>query len=147
MEARRGGVGGVARSSTALKAAWCKPYSGITDPLIAEALAVRDGVIFAKLRGYDKVVIETDCMEIVDLWNSRQAHRAVVAPILLEIGEHACSFSSFFVQHVCRSANFSAHLCAKQASTLEVTNCWLDVIPSFLVTSLLADDAGAVDVE
>lgn len=33
-------------------AAWCKPYSGITDPLISEALALRDGVIFAKLRAY-----------------------------------------------------------------------------------------------
>ncbi|KAI4979750.1 hypothetical protein ZWY2020_016503 [Hordeum vulgare] len=49
MEARRGGIRGVARSSTAMKAAWCKPYAGITDPLIAEAPAVRDGVIFAKL--------------------------------------------------------------------------------------------------
>ena len=47
MESRRGGVGGVARSPYAFKTAWCKPYYGITDPLLAEALALRDGVIFA----------------------------------------------------------------------------------------------------
>ena len=46
MESRRGGV---ARSPSAFKAAWCKPYYGITDPLLAEALALRDGIIFAKL--------------------------------------------------------------------------------------------------
>lgn len=91
MEARRGGVGGVARSSSALKAAWCKPYTGITDPIVAEALALRDGVIFAKLRGYDQVILETDSLEMVNLWHSRH-DRSVVAPILTEIGEHACSF-------------------------------------------------------
>jgi hypothetical protein len=48
-------VGGVAR-------AWSKPYEGITDLLIAEALALIDGVIFARLRlrGYANVVMETD---------------------------------------------------------------------------------------
>lgn len=147
MEEHRGGVGGVARSCTSLHAAWCKPYAGITDPLIAEALAVRDGVLFAKLRGYDKVVVETDCLEIVNLCNSRQVLRAVAAPIIDEIWEHAPSFKSFVIQHVFRSTNFAAHLCAKQASTLEVTECWIDSTPSFLVTCLLADAAGMVDVE
>ena len=70
-----------------------------------------------------------------------------MAPIFLEIGEHVPSFKSFVVQHVGRAGNVSAHLCAKQASTLDVTECWLESTPSFLVTSLLADSAGAVDVE
>ena len=40
---------------------------GITDPLIAEALALRDGVLFAHLRGYSEVVFESDNLEIVNL--------------------------------------------------------------------------------
>ena len=71
----------------------------------------------------------------------------MVAPILLEIGELVPSFISFCIQHVSRSANTSAHLCAKRASTLEATDCWLDQPPGLLVTSLLADSAGAVCVE
>jgi hypothetical protein len=51
-ETRRGGVGGVARSSSSYLGAWSKPYQGISDPLIVEALALRDGVIFANLRGF-----------------------------------------------------------------------------------------------
>ena len=113
MDARRGGIGGVARSRSSFLAAWCKPYPGITDPLIAEALAIRDGVIFARLRGYADVVFVSDNLEIVNLWNSRQTSRAVVAPIFLEIGEHVPSFKSFVVQHVGRAANVPAHLCAK----------------------------------
>lgn len=63
----KSGAGGVARSSTALLGVWCKPHPGVTDPLIAEALAARDGVIFANLRGFSHVVLETDSLEVVNL--------------------------------------------------------------------------------
>jgi ribonuclease HI len=145
--ARKGGAGGVARSRSAFLAAWSKPYEGITDPLIAEALAVRDGVIFARLRGYSKVVMETDCLEVISLWNNRHDSRSVVAPILQELGELVISFNSFIFQHVPRSANNSAHLCAKLACTLTVSSSWLDCIPDFLLVSIQADQSGLVSFE
>jgi hypothetical protein len=45
----KGGGGGVARSHLSFIGAWCKQYSGVTDPLIAEVLGLRHGVIFARL--------------------------------------------------------------------------------------------------
>lgn len=134
VDARRGGVGGVARSHSSLMAAWCKPYSGIT-------------IIFAQLRGFEKVVLESDCMEIVNLYIKHHEPRSVMAPIMSEIREHFSSFKFCIIQHVSSTANFPAHLCAKHASTLDVTDCWIDSTPSFLVTSLLADSTGAVCVE
>ena len=92
MEARRGGAGGVARTRSSFLAAWCKPYPGITDLLIAEALALRNGVLFAYLIGYAEVVFESDNLEIENLSNSRHSDRVVVAPILSEIREHVLSF-------------------------------------------------------
>jgi hypothetical protein len=62
MEARKGDAGGVARSRSAYLGAWSKPLLGIYDPLIAETLALREGVIVAKLRGFQLVVMETDCI-------------------------------------------------------------------------------------
>ena len=41
-----GGGGGVARSHVAFLGAWSKPFVGISDPLVAELLALREGVIF-----------------------------------------------------------------------------------------------------
>jgi hypothetical protein len=61
------GAGGIARTKTDFIGAWSKPYQGVTDPMIAEALSLRDGVIFAQLRGYSQVVMEVDCLEIVNL--------------------------------------------------------------------------------
>ncbi|KAE8789864.1 Alanyl-tRNA synthetase [Hordeum vulgare] len=74
-------AGGVARSRGSLLGAWAKPHAGVTDPLIAETLALREGVIFASLRGFSDVVMETDCQEVVNLWHDCRDGRSVVAPI------------------------------------------------------------------
>jgi hypothetical protein len=123
----KGGAGGVARSSNSFLGAWCKPYPGVTDPFIAEAMAVRDGVIFASLRGFSNVIVETDCSEVANLWTTRHDSRSVVAPILLEIGELSGSFISFDIRHIVRSANGPAHICA----------CWLTVRRTLLSNKAL----------
>ncbi|XP_073353887.1 uncharacterized protein [Aegilops tauschii subsp. strangulata] len=135
----KSGARGVARSSTAILGVWCKPHPGVTGPFIAEALAVRDGVIFASLRGLSHVVLETDSLEVVNLWNTRRNSRSVVAPILQEIDELFTSFNSFVIQDISRSVNVPAHLCAKHACTMAVTESWLTETPSFLISSLVAD--------
>jgi hypothetical protein len=140
----KGGAGGITRSASGFLRAWSKPYPGATDPMVAEALSLRDGVIFAKLRGFSRVVMESDCLEVVNLWNSRAVSRSLVAPVLLEIEGLASSFFTFVIQHVSRSANVPAHLCAKLACSQNETSCWMDTTPSFLVTSCLADNAGGV---
>ncbi|KAF7047582.1 hypothetical protein CFC21_056491 [Triticum aestivum] len=83
--------------------------------------------------------MKVDCLEMVNLWNNRHNSRLIVAPILVEIGELVSYFSLFVIQHVIRSANVPAHLCAKRACTLNVMESWLEDNPGFLLTSLLAD--------
>jgi hypothetical protein len=146
-EELKGGAGGIARSSTGFVGAWSKPLPGITEPLIAEAMSLREGVIFAKLRGFSRVVFEVDCLEVVNLWNSRAASRSVVAPILLDIEGLASNFTYFVIQHVKRPANVPAHLCAKYACTQNETCCWMGTVPSFLAISCQADSAGVPDFE
>ena len=143
----RCGAGGVAHSDERLLGYCSKPHHGVTDPFIDEALALRDGVIFASLRGFSHVIMETDCLEVVNLWTSRHSNRSAVAPLLVEIGELAANFTSFRIQHVSRSANVPAHLCAKHACSLMVTESWTDVRPPFLLTSLMANDVRVSLVE
>ena len=71
LDARKCGAGGVARSHVGFVAAWSKPHLGVTDPLVAETLALRDGVLFAKLRGFTKVIMEVDCLDVVNHWFTR----------------------------------------------------------------------------
>lgn len=71
-----------------LKGAWCKPHDGVTDPLIAEALSLRGDVVFAKLRGFRDVVMEVNCLEVVNLWNFHHNSRSAVALLLLKSGNY-----------------------------------------------------------
>jgi hypothetical protein len=87
--------------------------------------------------------MEVDCLEIVNLWNSRAGSRSVVAPVLLDIEGLASTFTSFIIQHVKRHANMPAHLCAKFAYTQDETSCWMNLVPSFLTVSCQADSARA----
>ena len=74
----------------------------------------------------------------------------ILAHIMLQIGALGNISSFFVIQHVNRSANLAAHLCANRACcTLNVAESWLDEtprfllifcgVPRFLVTSVLAD--------
>jgi hypothetical protein len=82
--------------------------------------------------------MEMNSIELVNLWSSRQDDRSIVAPILDEVGELDSEFVSFSMQHVRRSANNSAHTCARLACTLEQTGSWLDESLGFLADSLRA---------
>ncbi|CAM0911397.1 unnamed protein product [Alopecurus aequalis] len=51
--------GGIARDADGFRSAWCKVYRGISDPLIIEALALRDAVAAARQQNLDNVIAET----------------------------------------------------------------------------------------
>jgi hypothetical protein len=78
LEDRKSRAGGVARDPSSFIGAWSKPYSGVTNPMVA----LWDEVIFAKLRGFTQVLMEMDCKEFIDFWGSRTSARAVIAPIV-----------------------------------------------------------------
>lgn len=119
--------------------AWSNPLEGITDPMIAELLALREGSMFARLRGYSHVIMEMDNLETVDLSSSCKNSRSTAMPIIREIWVIALSLSSFLIQHVSRTANESSHLCATRSQALDVTKSWINSSPDFLVSSLLVD--------
>ena len=112
---------------------------GWSDPFIVEALALRDGAIFAQLRGFSHGVMETDRLEVIHLWTSGHNSRTVVAPIFHEIREISLVFASFAVQHVSREANIPADMCAKLATSVSSSECWIEDSPGFLISNLVAD--------
>ena len=73
------------------------------------------------------MIMEVDCME----------HSLNSGSYLLQIGALGNMFSFFVIQHVNRSANLAAHLCANRACcTLNVAESWLDETPRFLLLFL-----------
>uniref|UniRef100_A0ACD6AMU6 Uncharacterized protein n=1 Tax=Avena sativa TaxID=4498 RepID=A0ACD6AMU6_AVESA len=132
------GGGGVARDARGFRAAWCHVYHSISDPLSVEALAFRDAVAFAKQHGFVRVICESDCAELVNLWRGRKTQRSALAPMCSEIDETSSSFELFEFSFVGRNANKVAHECARYACTHVESRSW-DEPPDFLDNSLRTD--------
>ena len=89
-----------------------------------EALACRDGLILAKNYGATRVVLETDCYDLVRLWSLKDEQRSSVTPILRELQELCNSLVSFSLCYDSRECNLVAHVLAKQVSSVCVMGVW-----------------------
>ncbi|CAH9145169.1 unnamed protein product [Cuscuta epithymum] len=63
------GSGVVARDCVGFRGAACRSYIGISNPLTIEALALRDAVTFVVNRGFNQVIFEVDCSDLLWHWN------------------------------------------------------------------------------
>ena len=139
-ETYQGASGVVARNEHGqLVAAKCRQYESIPDALTAEAYAYRDGALLIKDLGLTKVIVETDCQELVALWNSRATNRCAVIPLLNQVQDLSCQCTYFALAHVRREANMAAHYTAKFAFISNSECMWLHDIPDFLSLCIQRD--------
>jgi ribonuclease HI len=134
-----GGTCAVIKSEdgTFLKAmAWQLPL--VTSALVAEAEAWRDGLRLLGPSPQQQVILETDLMELITLWRSREDHRLEVTPILKDIQAMTMVYSSFSMIHTRRMGNTAAHICARNASSSHAV-VWEGNPPSFLLRQLNED--------
>jgi ribonuclease HI len=110
MESLSGAMGTVIRDvrGSYLKAS-ARPIPSVGSALMGEAEAWRDGIRLLGPLEHHKVTLETDSLELVNLWPDRKTHRSEVHPILQDIQALISGFSSFLVHHTKGSANIAAH--------------------------------------
>lgn len=85
------------------------------DPLMAEALALRDGITLASSLGLNKVVLESDCLEAVRACR-KKIQRAEITPILEDIWCLKQRFERCGVTWTQRQGNQVAHVVAALAT-------------------------------
>jgi hypothetical protein len=62
-------------------AAQARWYERGFDVCLMEALACRDGLLLAKQQGIHQVWLETDCLELINLWKNNDVQRSIVDPV------------------------------------------------------------------
>ena len=77
------------------QAAQARWYDRGFDVCLMEALACRDGLVLAKQQGIQQVWLETDCLELVNLWNKKDVQRSIVDSVLKEIDDLRLAFQDF----------------------------------------------------
>lgn len=86
-----------------------KWYSYCLDALSMEAFACKDGMELARTSGIQKLIVQTDCQELVKLCQADEAKRSINYPILQQMRVLSLSFSSFNLVFINRSCNRFAH--------------------------------------
>lgn len=114
---QHGAIGLVLRDASgnfvAGRAQW---YQYSLDALTVEAMACRDGAILARDNGVQQLVLETDCQELVKLWQEGSGQRSRIAPIIREAQDICSGFNRFVFSFISRSCNRVAHTLAKQVT-------------------------------
>jgi len=111
------------------------------DVCMKEALGCRHGLQLAVQHGERRVVLETDCLELINLWQKRNVQRSAIGPVLEEINALSLAFHSFSFSYVNRSSNKIAHVLAKQVSKTHRTEMWH--VTSACAEDLLVSEASA----
>jgi hypothetical protein len=104
-----------------------------------EALACRDGIRMVQELGITKLCLETDCLELINLWKALDMQRSAVSLIIHDIRCISRSFSEFTFVYANRTCNRVAHECARQVfHEFDRVEWHLD--PPVSLCSLLEDD-------
>jgi ribonuclease HI len=119
-------------------AAKCSTQSHVSDPLVAETIAVWTAARFIKYKGLDNVVLEGDSLGVV---NCLQEEEPSWAPAghFIEDTKLCLSGLAWSVQHVGRDANSAADRLAKLALSLVEEHQWVSSIPQCIQNIVMAE--------
>ena len=104
-----------------------KPHC--TDVLLAEAWAVRDGILVALDAGHHNIIVECDSLDLVSLINSEELVFSEVGVFIDDIRSLSASVSAK-VQYISRNGNTLAHELAKFAVKSLCSKVWESDFPS-----------------
>jgi ribonuclease HI len=109
-EGNAGGGGVIVRdhNGRALACA-CYFFPSAMDPEAAELLACRRALMLAKDMNVDRVLLEMDCMGVVNKLRDKGLDRSAQGPLVEEIKKLMKGFAMASVSHVHRSGNEVAH--------------------------------------
>nr|XP_011462180.1 PREDICTED: uncharacterized protein LOC105350886 [Fragaria vesca subsp. vesca] len=97
---------------------------GITSAPIAEATALRDGLINAKAKGYTDIQVEGDSKMVIEAVNENISSPWRIKQIVQDIKKIAKGFSTISFKHIYREANFAADAIASTRHQTTEERVW-----------------------
>jgi hypothetical protein len=137
-EPSRIGVGVVIRNHVGdFKMAFCKKIHRVEDPDLAEALAVRCAVVFAKEHNLRNIIVALDCQNIIKKLQSPKLDRSQVGTIVCDV-KNLVTETPFSFMYTRRSCNEAAHVLARLADQF-CDKVWCDEAPD-VIRAILCND-------
>jgi ribonuclease HI len=111
----------------------------VLDAASSEAAALRDGLLLAQQIGCNRVVIQSDCMEVVQTMHNGGFSATAAVAIYDEIVLLWKEFSEISISHCNRLCNSVAHELARQALLQKSSQVWIDDPPPSILQFLVND--------
>lgn len=106
---------------------------------MAEAAALRDGLLLAQQIGCSRVEFQSDCMEVVTTMQEGGFSATAAVAIYDECSQYWKDFLSISISHCIRDSNVVAHELARQALIGKNSFVWIDDPPAFIPQLLVND--------
>jgi ribonuclease HI len=133
----RMGIGVVIRNHNGV--ACSELVEEVTTPEIAEALTLRRALSLAGSEGFNKLIVESDCLSLVQRVNSSEVDHSQVGVVVQDIKATASWFSYVSFTHIYHQFNVAAHTLAcsaEQFVSILFRNSILDYIRQTIYNGL-----------
>lgn len=114
-------------------------FRDIFSPIQAETLALRDGVVWAATRGFHKIVVEGDSLQIVGALTDASPNLSTIGQIMDDVKHWLPTITEEVCTHIRRQANTVAHRLARFSLSVANQCDWFDSPPLFVAALLLND--------
>jgi ribonuclease HI len=111
----------------------------VASAMVAEALAMKEGIGLAHRMGCSRVVAESDSLEVIQACNGEQRWWNEASAIFADCVDAAINLDSISFTHCPRESNEVAHSLARFCFDVKSDCTWVDEPPSFLLQPLLDD--------
>ena len=119
------------------------PY--VATATMAEALAMKEGLVLANRLGCHNIIAESDSIETIEACAGGEMWWTDSAPIYADCVELDFSIEGVIFKHCPREANKAAHEIAKECFLNNISCNWDDKPPSFLLNSIINDVIAVID--
>jgi ribonuclease HI len=108
----------------------------LVDAPMAEAYALKEGLMLAQHIGGNRLIVQSDCMEVVEIMRNGGFTANLAAAIYDECNIVWGRFQEISIEHSSREANQVARELARQAMFTKENCIWDDDPPSFIIPFL-----------
>jgi ribonuclease HI len=135
-----GSVGAVLRDSNGKFIAGVAIYfPHMASAKLAEARAMKEGLILANQMGCSDIIAESDSIDIVEACSGDMRWFDEAAAVFADCVDLCTLIGRVKFKHCFREANSVAHELARHGLSTRSTCTWVDEPPSFLLPSILND--------
>jgi hypothetical protein len=107
------------------------------DPLMAEAMAAMEAVIFSRETSFFYAIFEGDSLQVVKVINASSPNLSKIGHFIESVQSELSYYRSASFVHVSREFNSVAHALAKEASWSLRDSVWLEEVPDFIAVAVL----------